>query len=151
MKFLDEFARFKALSRALFKFATADSSSMPRPMQQRAMEHMQPLNNYGILGRLPMLPFALSVSRDVAWTIHTALCSLSGLFKNKRPPLRLAVQQFKPPKFVPSVSLVGVDSPLQQHARRHFQAGPDSYVVRGFAGDTMRVKPRTFALACPNC
>ena len=37
VKFLDEFARFKALSRALFKFATDDSNSMLQPTLQRAI------------------------------------------------------------------------------------------------------------------
>ena len=91
----------KLCQEPLFKIAIDDSSSMLQPMLQRAIEHMQPLSSYGILGKLPMLPFALCISRDVAWTTHVALCSLSAPLVNKRPPLRLAVQHFKPPKFVP--------------------------------------------------
>ena len=112
---------------------------------------MQPLCRCGILGKLPMLPFALCISRDVAWNLHVALCSLSAPLVNKRPPLRLAVQHFKPPKFAPWSSLVGADSPLQQHAARHFQSGPESYIVRGFAGASVCNMPCSFELACPKC
>ena len=98
-----------------------------------------------------MLPFSLCISRDVAWSLHVALCSLSGPVSNKRPPLRLSVQFFKPPKFAPWSSLVGADSPLQQHAARHLQAGPDSYIVGGFACASTSSMPTVFELACPKC
>ena len=125
VKFSIEFARFKALSRALFKHATDDSSNLLSPMLHRAMQHMQPLSHYGILGKHPMLPFALCTSREMAWLLHTALCSFGGPLKQKSPPIRLSVQDFKPPKFAPWDSLIFSDRPLQQHAEKDFRTGPD--------------------------
>ena len=141
----------KCSPEALFKYASDEASSLVQPMLTRAAAHMQPLCNYGILGKLPMLPFSLCISRDVAWSLHVALCSLSGPISNKRPPLRLSVQFLKPPKFASWSSLVAADSPLQQHAARHLQAGPDSYIVGGFACASSSSMPTAFELACPKC
>ena len=63
VKFLDEFSRCKALSKAMLKFAADDTCSLLQPMLYKAIEHMQPLCRYGILGKLPMLPLALCTSR----------------------------------------------------------------------------------------
>ena len=61
VKFIDDFNRFKVLSRALFKYASDEAFSLVQPMLTRAAAHMQPLCNYGILGKLPMLPFSLCI------------------------------------------------------------------------------------------
>ena len=75
----------------------------------------------------------------------------AGPFLTRGPPLRLSVQLFKPPKFAPWASLLGTDSPLQQHAARHLASGHDSYIIGGFACASTSSMPAEFELACPKC
>ena len=75
----------------------------------------------------------------------------AGRFVTRGPLSGSLFSSFKPPKFAPWASLLGADSPLQQHAARHLASGHDSYIIGGFACASTSSMPAEFELACPKC
>ena len=99
LKFAQDFAQLRLRSKALFKYACSDSANLTIPMRHKNDDFIHPLREFGVIGKLSMLPFRLALNESGARLLHDACCALGGNLRGKQLPERLPVAPFKPPIF----------------------------------------------------
>ena len=151
--FKNNFSKFVAGSKALFKSASEDTAMLVRPLSNRT----RPLQQYGLTSYMPMIASKLAVTAELMSIIHIRLCQLHGPSANcSAAPAKLRIQPFKFSRFEPWSRLPNTKL-LQKAADRRLEArtaGAHEIAdpllgARGAEAEANR--PESFLVVCPRC